>query len=247
MTFAAPKTLRSMVAGAALAAMSASAAFAQTIVAAPPQYPSVNVTASATATVPNDRIQAWLRSEAESVEAAAAANQVNAAVAKAIARAKGTSGVTVTTSGYSTQQIAEKGKPTRWRVTQSINVASNDFAAVAALLTRLQEQDGMLLSGMGFSLSANAREGAERQLMQQAIRSWQSRAQQAASGLGSERWRTGHVTVQTSEPGRVYPMARAASAAPMGEMAPVNVEAGTTDVTVTVTGDAILDAGVPPR
>ncbi len=99
----------------------------------------------------------------------------------------------------------------------------------------------MLLSGMGFALSSNARESAERQLMQQAIRSWQSRAQQAASGLGSDKWRTGHVTVQTSEPGRVYPMARAASAAAMSEMAPVNVEAGTTDVTVTVTGDAILE------
>ncbi len=244
MTSTMRRAVLSITAGTALAATSA---FGQTIVAAPPQYPSVNVTASATATVANDRMQAWLRAEAENADAAAAASQVNAAIAKAIARAKATSGVTVTTSGYSTQQIAEKGKPVRWRVTQGITIMSNDFAAVATLLTRMQEQDGMLLSGMSFSLSPNAHDGAERQVMPQAIRSWQSRAPQAATGLGSERWRPGHVTVQTTEPNRVYPMARAATAAAMPEMAPVNVEAGTTDVTVTVTGDAILDSAAPAR
>jgi predicted secreted protein len=215
-------------------------AAAQTIIAAPPQYPAVNVTGSAAATVPNDRIQAWLRAEHEAAEAASAANAVNTSIAKALARAKATPGITVTTSGYSTQQIAEQGKPVRWRVTQSITIASTDFAAVATLLTRMQEQDGMLLSGMGFSLSPNARDGAERQLMQQAIRSWQARAQQAATGFGAESWRPGHITIQTSEPGRVYPMARATVA--QAEMAPVNVEGGTTEVTVTVTGDAILES-----
>ncbi|HZQ63403.1 MAG TPA: SIMPL domain-containing protein [Casimicrobiaceae bacterium] len=207
--------------------------------ATPRDVPTVTVTASATASVANDRLQAWLRTEAEHVDPAAAANQVNAAMAKALARAKGAAGVTVATSGYSTQQITEKGRPTRWRVTQTMTISGADFAAITTLLTRLQEQDGMLLSGMSFSLSPSAREQAERTLIQQAIRAWQSRAQVAAAALGFENWRAGHVNVQTSEPGRVFPMRAAAMSA--AEVAPVQVEAGMTDVTVTVSGDAVLE------
>src|SRR5581483_9787422 len=62
--------------------------------ATPRDVPTVTVTASATASVANDRLQAWLRTEAEHVDPAAAANQVNAAMAKALARAKGAAGVT---------------------------------------------------------------------------------------------------------------------------------------------------------
>lgn len=220
-----------------LVSMVASIASAQ--VAPSHDVPTVTVTASATATVANDRLQAWLRAEADQADPAAAANQVNAAMAKALARAKAVPGVTAQTSGYSTQQITEKGRPTRWRVTQTLSITGSDFAAIATLLTRMQEQDGMLLSGMTFSLSTSAREQAERSLIQQAIRAWQTRAQVAASALGFDNWRAGHVNVQTSEPGRVFPM----RAAPMSaaEVAPVQVEAGVTDVTVTVSGDAVLE------
>ena len=65
---------------------------------------------SATATVSNDRLQAWLRAEAENPSPAAAASQVNAIVAKALAGARSYPAVKVATAGYSTQQISEKGK-----------------------------------------------------------------------------------------------------------------------------------------
>lgn len=208
---------------------------------------AVSVSASATASIANDRVQAWVRAEAEHADAAAAAAQVNAAIAKGLARAKATPGVTVATSGYSTQQISEKGRPMRWRVTQLMTLTATDFAAVAALLTRLQEQDGLLLSGMGFTLSPNAREQAERTLIQQAIRGWQSRAQIAAAALGFDGWKPGHLAVQSNDGGRIYPTMRAAGAGVSADMAPVSVEAGVTEVTVTVTGDALLDQTRPPR
>jgi predicted secreted protein len=109
-----------LVAAIALVVIPASRAVAQ----APqvPAPPSVNITASSTATVTNDRLQAWLRTEAENVSPAAAAAQVNTASAKALADAKAFPGVKVATMGYSTQQISEKGKPTRWRVSQTITV-----------------------------------------------------------------------------------------------------------------------------
>ena len=111
--------------------------------------------------------------------------------------------IKVATSGYSTQQIVEKGKPSRWRVAQTITLDAADFTAASALITKLQDDDGLLLSGMGFSLADKTRRDAEDGVTQQAIRGWQSRAQQAAQGLGFGSWRPGHVTVQTSDGGTV--------------------------------------------
>ncbi|HEX8013577.1 MAG TPA: SIMPL domain-containing protein [Casimicrobiaceae bacterium] len=212
---------------------------AQPLVPGTPPPPTVTVTAAATTTVANDRLQAALRAEAEDVNPATAASRVNAAIAKALADAKAYPAVKVATAGYSTQQIAEKGRPTRWRVVQSISLDSGDFTQTATLMSRLQDQDGMLLSNMGFALSDQARRAAEDSVTQQALKSWQARAQQAARGLGFSGWRVGRVTVQTGGGGPISPVLRAqVMAAPGG--APVTVEAGTTEVTVTVSGDAVL-------
>ena len=204
-----------------------------------PPPPSVTVSATATTTVANDRLQASLRAEAENASPAAAASQVNVIIATALVDAKAYPAVKVATAGYSTQQIVQKGQPTRWHVTQSITLEAGDFTQAAMLMTRLQDQGGLLLSGMGFSISEASRRKAEDGVTQEALKSWQARAKQAAQGLGFAGWRVGHVTVQNSGGGQVYPQMRAqVMAAPGG--APVAVEAGTTEVTVTVSGDAVL-------
>jgi predicted secreted protein len=210
-----------------------------------PMQPIVSVSASATVTVSNDRLQAWLRAEAENPSPAAAASQVNAIIAKALAGARSYPAVKLATAGYSTQQISEKGKPSRWHVAQSISLDSADFTTTAILITKLQDEDGLLLSGMGFSLSDKTRRDAEDGVTRQAIRSWQSRAEQAAQALGFASWRPGHLTVQAGDGGRVYPTMRA-QATPGFAPAPIALEAGTTDVTVIVNGEAILEAATMP-
>lgn len=220
----------------AVAACATASALAQ--VPAPTQ-PTVSVTGSATATVVNDRLQAWMRAEAESPSAATAASQVNAAIAKALSVAKGYASVKVATAGYSTQQVSDKVKAQRWHVSQAISLDSGDFTAAAALISRLQDENGLLLSGMGFSLSEKTRREAEDSVTQQAITLWQARAQQAAHALGFAAWKPAHVTVQTGDNGRVLPMARAVAMSASAN-APVAMEGGTTEVTVTVSGEALL-------
>ena len=208
----------------------------------PPPVPisSVAVTATATATVANDRLQAWLRTEAENVSPAAAAAQVNAASAKALAEAKAYPSIQVATMGYSTQQISERGKPTRWRVSQTITVDASDFTAAATLLSKLQDDNGLLLSNMSFSIADKTRRDTEDRITQQAIQAWQARAQQAAQALGFAKWRVGRVSVQTGG-GPPVPVMRAQAMSAMAAP-PVALEAGTTEVTVTVSGDAVLDS-----
>ena len=204
--------------------------------------PTVNVTASATVTLPNNRMTAWLRAEAENPSAKAAAADVNARVTRALARIKGIPAITASSAGYGTDQISDKGKPARWRVAQTIKLESADFATLAGEIGNLQD-DGMLFSGMAFSLSDDARRTAEDGVTQQAIKAWQQRAQNAATALGYSTWRVGEVNVQTNDGGRPFPVMRSdmkmmsAAAA-----APPPVEAGTADVTVTVNGSAVLQA-----
>jgi predicted secreted protein len=207
--------------------------------------PAVTVSATAATKVANDRVHAWLRAEADEGTAAAAAAAVNTRMARALTRARGAAAVTASTSGYSTQQIAEKGKPLRWRVTQTLSLESRDFGALTTLVSALQQDDAMLLSGMSFSVSDEARQKAEDALTQQAIRTWQARATAAAQGLGYAGWSPGQVTVRTSDTPWPMPQMRAAAFADAAAP-PVNVEAGSTDVSVVVSGEAILDQARSP-
>jgi predicted secreted protein len=203
--------------------------------------PSVAVTASATATLTNDRMYAWLRVEKEDASAANAAADVNARMARVQALVRSETSIEAASAGYSTQQIVDKDKPRRWRVSQTLRLAGSDFAVLAAMTGKLQEQ-GVLLDGLGYGLSQPAHQRAEDDLMREAIKAWQSRARTAADALGYASWRVGSVQVQTNDGTR--PMMMRAEMMSMGAMAaqPVAVEAGTTDVTVSVSGDAVLEA-----
>ena len=131
-------------------------------------------------------MHAWLRAESENASAAVAAADVNTRMARVLAKLKALPSISVASSGYSTDAIVDKGKPTRWRVSQSVKLDSADFAALATEIGKLQD-DGLLLSGLGFSLSDAARKTAEDSVTQQAIKSWQQRAQNAAQALGYAR------------------------------------------------------------
>ena len=213
---------------------------------AAPATPIVTLSAAATVSVANDRMHAWLRSEADHADPVRAAADINARMAKALARAKAVAGVDVATSGYSSYQFTEKNQPARWRVAQTLSLQGADFAALAALVTRLQADDQLVLTGMSFAVSPDSRRKAEDALTQQAIRAWQARAQNAARGFGYDGWRAGKVTIQTGDQAPPRQMYRAAAAPMAAGAPPVSVEGGETEVTVTVVGEAVLDAPRPP-
>lgn len=225
----------------------ATACRAQTLIEnVPTPQPIVTVTASASGSVANDRMHAWLRADADNADAAQAANDVNTRMARALARAKAVAGVDASTAGYSSYQVTEQNRPVRWRVSQTLALESADFSALSTLVSKLQGTDGLLLSSLNFDVSPATRRAAEDALTQQAIKSWQQRAQGAAQGLGASGWRAGRITIQTNDFARPQPMFRGGSVA-AASVAPVAVEGGTSDVTVTVSGEAILDAARAPR
>jgi predicted secreted protein len=142
--------------------------------------------------------------------------------------------------------VTEANRPTRWRVSQTLVLESADFVALSGLVSTLQRAGGLLLSGLDFTVSPAARREAEDALTQQAIRSWQQRAQLAAQAFGANSFRVGRVTIQSNDLGGPRPMFKAGGIA-VTAAAPVSVEGGTTDVTVSVSGEAILDTLHPPK
>jgi len=99
----------------------------------PPQ-PVISVSASATSALPNDRMSAWLRAEVDNADPVAGANEINTRMGKALARAKAVRGVDASTTSYTSYQISERNQPTRWRISQTLQLESSDFAALAGLV-----------------------------------------------------------------------------------------------------------------
>jgi predicted secreted protein len=227
-----------LIAGALL--LPAPASLAQSPVPAS-SAPAVAVTGAASAKAQNDRMNATLRAEAEHASAATAAAEVNARMAKALAAAKA-AGVEAKSAGYGTWQQWEKGRPGKWRVAQTLSLTGADFAALAALLSKLQDEDGLVVSSIAFTLAPDTRRRAEDALTKEAIRAWQQRAATAAEALGYAAWRPGRLAVSSSDvaPQPRAEMALRAQGAPAAAP-PVAVEGGATEITVTVTGEAVLD------
>jgi predicted secreted protein len=164
-------------------------------------------------------------------------------MARALAAAKATPGVEAKSAGYSTWQQWEKGKPGKWRVAQTLSLTGSDFPALAALVSKLQDDEGLLVSSISFMLAPETRRRAEDALTKEAIRAWQQRAATAAEALGFAGWRPGRLNVATGDhlvQPRFEMAMRAAAPAPAAAP-PVAVEGGATEITVTVTGDAVLD------
>ncbi len=162
--------------------------------------PTVTVTGQASASVPTDRLQAWLRAEADNADPAAAASAVNTAMAKALARIKAFPGVKPTTSGYSTQQITEKGKPARWRVAQTLTLDAPISPRWQRSVASCRTRDGLLFQRHDVLAQRQRRAGdAEESLTQRGDQAWQERAQRRRRDLVSRSWHPGHVTVQTGD------------------------------------------------
>ena len=220
------------------------AAAAQNIAPSPKDVTGVTLTASATMQVDNDRMTIIVQAEAEKPSATAAAAEVNAKMAKALAIAKAVSAVEAKTTSYSTNQVFEKGRFVRWRVSQLLEVVETaDFAAGANLATKLQD-DGLNLVSLTFGVSPETRRKAMTKLQHEALVEWQSLAKQAAASMGFGGYTPGRLTVNAGDSG---PRPRFAAQAMAKAADAVTVAAGTSEMTTTVTGEAILDRDRKPN
>jgi predicted secreted protein len=117
-----------------------------------------------------------------------------------------------------------------------LSVQGKDVAAIAQLTGRIQT---MTIARVGYSLSREAREKFEADVVAQAIARWRAKALQMSQQFGYTGYSVREVSVATSEPpSPPTPMLmKAARASAMADEA-LPTEAGKGDVTATVSGSA---------
>lgn len=195
---------------------------------------TIDLSADASRPAPNDMAIATLYFQAEDKNPAALARQVNAVISAALDQARATPAVRTKTSGATTFPVygREGRRIEGWRMRSELQLESRDIATLSELLGRLQ--GSLALSNLVMQPAPDTRRDAADLAAGDAIRAFQARAKAVAGTLGKS-WRIRHLSVAYGGHQRpVFPAARATALA--AESAPMPVEAGETDVTVTVSG-----------
>ncbi len=232
---------------AALAATLALAAAAPMAQAQTVRKDALNLSATASQEVARDVLGVVFSTTREGSDASAVQTQLKQALDAALAEARKIAkpGQVEVQAGNFSLYPRYSSKPgagnaiTGWQGTAEMVVEGKDMGAIAQLTGRI---DTMRIARVGYSLSREAREKVEGEVVAQAIARYKARAQDYARQFGFTGYQIGEVSVNTPEGGPMpmaAPMVRMkAAGAVMDEALPV--EAGKATVSVTVNGVVVM-------
>lgn len=205
--------------------------------------PELTLQAMASSEVKQDTVRIALSAEVEAPDQPAAGQKLTAALEDAVKRARDTKDVEVRTSSFNVwPNMNNKGKIASWRGQGEIVLESKDFAAAAALASKLSDKTA--ISNISFSLSPAAREAEERKLLKEAAQAFKDRALAAANAFGFSGYRLSKIELGGS--GGPVPVQRMVGAAMAkgGSFSSADVsvplEAGNVTVSVAVNGTIVL-------
>ena len=216
-------------------------ALAQTNAAGDSAMVTLQLGESAERHVIQDRLRASLRVEIGAADARTVQGQVNAKMAAALERAKATPSVKAETNGYYVYEDRTMKRGQRWWGNQGLTLTSMDAAALLALAGQLQE-DGLAMSGLAYELAPETRKRIETELIPEAIKRVQEKADTAGKALGLTHVRVSRIKLGESPQGRVMPLgvATAMAADRAQPIAPPVAEPGETTVTVQIEAEVQL-------
>lgn len=232
---------RSVSLGLALVALAAVSS-AQTV---PEPKNVVSLAAAASLQVPQDWLTVVLATTREGSDAAALQAQLKLALDTALAEARRAArtpapqDLEVQTGGFSLNpRYGRDGRMSGWSGRAELQLQGRDTAAIAQLAGRIQT---LTVASTGFSLSREAREKVESQVVAEAIGRFRARADEVSRQFGFTGWTLREVNVQTELPmGQPQPRMRVASAMAVAADEALPVEAGKATVSVTVAGSVAL-------
>ena len=232
--------MRSATAHALTGFLLAAPGFAATATAqpAPPVIQTVlKLAETGTVMIRPDELTAALRAEIIAGNAADAQGKVNAAIAEALARAKSVSGVTISTGIYGVSRIAPNpaDKTERWQASQSLELKSQDGAALLKLVGELQKS-GLAVRSLGWRLSPEVARKARAEATRLALAGLRGRADEAAMQIGMAFEGFKEIRLDAERPGPIGPRLMASPMA--GSAAPVAPSAEAEDISVSATAEA---------
>lgn len=203
----------------------------------PTEVPSgvLSLSAQAAAEVPTDVVHVTLAAEQEGAEPAAISSALSKRAEAVIAQAKRTAGVQAESGGFTIHPSTDRnGRISTWRGRAEVVLQSRDFAAVSKLTGELASQ--MQVQGMSFSLSREARLATENKLAGEAVAAFRDKAQATTKLFGYNSYTIREVSLNESGVMPPAPRMYGAKMAMADAAAPVPIEGGKTQVTVSVNG-----------
>ena len=197
------------------------------------QFDIVNLEAQASREVRNDELTATLAVDLQGADPAALAAQANRRMAEALKAAAAVPAVKASSGSYQTFPRYDRNQRLEgWRLSQELRLESADFAALAALIGRLQ--DTLVVRNMAVRLSHEARRAAEDALIGEAIAAFHARAELVRQAMKASAYRVRTLSIATAGGG----VPRAFEARAMAQ--PVAVEPGESQVAVTASSSIQL-------
>lgn len=202
-------------------------------------YQQVSLNAEARRDIDNDLITATLFIEQSDQDPVRLADQINRKINEALALGKGFKTVKLRSAGRNTYPLyPQKNRAGGWRSRADLSLESRDFAAASKLIGQLQSQ--LQLSGVSFSVSSEARDKAQNELITEAITAFRARADIVTKNFGMKSWKIVQTQIGANDM-RPMPMYKTAMAVSrmdtmQAEVATPDMSSGSSSVSVTVSG-----------
>jgi predicted secreted protein len=195
---------------------------------------TVELSADASRPAANDMAVAGAYFEASDANPAALSKQVNRVIASALEQIHAYPAVRAKVAGTSTFPVYGKDgrKIEAWRMRSDLQLESRDLPALSELLGKLQAS--LALSGLVMHPAPETRKSTADVAATDAIRAFQARAKTIADTLG-KAYRIQRLSIgYGSPPSPIRPAMKSAAFA--AEAAAVPIEAGESEIVVTVSG-----------
>jgi predicted secreted protein len=218
----------------------------KTVLDVPSGQTLVSISASERSTVVQDLLQITLRTDSRNRDAAVLQNEINTRMQKALELSKTYPDVKTSIQGYSVYPIDENparpGDPaTRiWSGQQSISLEGSATQSVLKLAGELQSL-GLVMSNLSFGVSPDLWEETQNALLEKVLIKLKTKADRAAKALGKSSAELLQIQI---DGGNFYApvmmRSMAADSRMEGVMAPPVAAAGESEVTLSVSAQALL-------
>jgi predicted secreted protein len=198
----------------------------------PPRYNQVHLSAQQSESIDNDTMHVTLSTYSEIPDPARLAETINTDMEWALKLARAVKDVDISTRNYRTYPVQHKNKLKIWRGQQDLVLESRDSGRLGKLVTKLQER--LQVNAMHFTVSKSKRQQVENRLIDAAMDAFKARADIARKNLGASDYKMVNLSINIS--GHRPPIPLYARAASMEAKSSVAVEAGESEISVTVSG-----------
>jgi len=197
-------------------------------------FNQVHVQAQVEQDIANDEMQSLLVSEHQGKNAGNLSTKVNADIKWALAIAKTNKAIEVSTRAYQTYPIYKNSDVVGWRVSQELVLKSQDMALLSEIIGELQER--LQVRQMQFSASKNTRDKIEDALIEDAMQAFKRKAAIVKKHMSDKEYRIVNLHINSNGHRPQMMHAQRSNMKSMEMASAPRVEAGTSKITVTVSG-----------